>query len=79
VWIPPSLPPRAGCQPRVIDPFVRVVEEWLRSDITLKGSGIYERLVAEYGFGGHYQRVKSSWLRPGRGSRSSWLKAMRTC
>jgi hypothetical protein len=31
---------------------------WLRRDITLKGSVIYERLVAEYGFTGHYQRVK---------------------
>ena len=58
VGIPPSAPPRAGSQPRVIDPFVPLVEAWLRADITLKGSVIYERLVAGYGFGGHYQRVK---------------------
>ena len=30
----------------------------MRSDVSLKDSVIYERLVAEHGFTGHYQRVK---------------------
>lgn len=55
---PPKAPARAGTQPRAIDPFVDVVEAWLRGDISLKASVIHERLVAEYGFTGHYQRVK---------------------
>jgi transposase len=55
---PPAAPSRVGTQPRVIAPFVEVIDAWLRQDITLKGSVIHERLVAEYGFTGHYQRVK---------------------
>ncbi len=35
-----------------------MIETELRSDVSLKGSVIYERLVAEHGFTGHYQRVK---------------------
>jgi hypothetical protein len=35
-----------------------VVEAWLRADLTIKGTVVHERLVAEYGFTGHYQRVK---------------------
>jgi len=56
--VPPAAPPRAGTQPRVITPFVGVVETWLRTDITLKATVIHERLVAEHGFTGNYQRVK---------------------
>jgi transposase len=55
---PPVRPSAAGSQPKVIAPFVGVVEAWLRSDITLKGSVIHERLAAEHGFTGSYQRVK---------------------
>ena len=58
VALPPRGPSRAGTQPRVIGPFIEVVEGWLRADITLKGSVIHERLVAEHGFTGSYQRVK---------------------
>lgn len=47
-----------GSQPRLIDPFVEVIETWLRTDITLKGAVVHERLVAEYEFTGNYQRVK---------------------
>ena len=53
--VPPVGPPRAGTQPRLIDPFVALIESWLRADITLKGTVIHERLVA---FSGNYQRVK---------------------
>lgn len=56
--VPPVAPARAGTQPKVITPFVGVIEAWLRNDITLKGSVVHERLVAEHGFTGHYQRVK---------------------
>src|SRR5680860_426492 len=56
--VPPVVPPRAGSQPKVITPFAGVIEVWLRKDITLKGSVIHERLAAEHGFTGSYQRVK---------------------
>jgi transposase len=56
--VPPAAPPRAGSQPKVITKFVGVIEAWLCADITLKGSVIHERLVAEHGFTGSYQRVK---------------------
>jgi transposase len=42
----------------VVEPFVEVIDAWLRADIELKGTVIFERLVADYGFTGHYQRVK---------------------
>jgi transposase len=42
----------------VIVPFMGVIEAWLRADIGLKGTVIHERLVAEHGFTGSYQRVK---------------------
>jgi len=55
---PPRAPSRAGTQPLVIAPFTGVVDGWLRRDVTLKASVIHERLAAEHGFTGHYQRVK---------------------
>ena len=56
--VPPAAPSRVGTQPQVITPVVGVVEAWLRKDVTLKGTVIHERLVAEHGFTGSYQRVK---------------------
>lgn len=58
VALPPQPPARAGSQPRVITPFVALIDAWLRADVALKGSVIHERLVADYGFAGSYQRVK---------------------
>ena len=55
---PPRAPSRAGCQPQVITAFAPLIEAWLRGDLSLKGSVIYERLVADHGFAGHYQGVK---------------------
>jgi transposase len=55
---PPAAPSRAGTQPRKIDALAGVVDSWLRRDVRLRASVIFERLVAEYGFDGHYQRVK---------------------
>jgi transposase len=56
--VPPTAPARAGTQPRLIEPYIELVESWLRADVWLKASVIHERLAAEYGFRGHYQRVK---------------------
>src|SRR5512135_1787837 len=55
---PPRAPSRAGTQPRVITPFAAVVDAELRRDIAIRGSVVHERLVAEHGFAGSYQRVK---------------------
>jgi hypothetical protein len=42
----------------VITPFVEVVEPMLRAEFTIKGTVVHERLVAEHGFTGSYQRLK---------------------
>ena len=47
---PPVAPSRLGSQPRVITPFIGLIDGWLRADITVKGTVIHERLVAEHGF-----------------------------
>jgi transposase len=56
--VPPKGPSRKGCLPQAIGPFTGVIDAWLRADVTLKASVIYERLVAGYGFTHSYQRVK---------------------
>lgn len=56
--VPPRATTRRGSPPARITPLSAVVEGWLRADITLKGSVIHERLVAEYGYDASYQRVK---------------------
>ena len=56
--VPPAGTPRIGSQPLSITPFIPLVEAWLRADLRIKGTVVHERLVAEYGFTGHYQRVK---------------------
>src|SRR5438552_14670721 len=58
VALPPRAQSRAGSLPQLITPFAPVIDAWLRQDVCLKGSVIYERLVAEHGYSGHYQRVK---------------------
>jgi len=55
---PPVAPSRRGTVARKIDVLAPVVDAWLATDPRLKASVIHERLVAEYGFDGHYQRVK---------------------
>src|SRR4051794_11362659 len=56
---PPRAPSRAGTQPRLVDPFVEVIDTWLETEPRLRASVIHERLVADYGFTGHYQRIKN--------------------
>jgi transposase len=55
---PPSAPSRRGTVARKVDPVAPVIDALLAADPRLKASVIHERLVAEHGFTGHYQRVK---------------------
>jgi len=55
---PPGAPPRIGTQPRKIEHLAPVVDGWLATEITLRATVIHERLAAEHGFTGSYQRVK---------------------
>jgi transposase len=54
----PPAPAKRGPGPRKIDPYAHLVDTWLRTQPKLKASVIHERLVADHGFCGHYQRVK---------------------
>lgn len=59
----PVGPPVAGSRPEVrssqlVASVAPVIDAWLRAELLLKGTVIHERLVAEYGFTGNYQRVK---------------------
>jgi transposase len=55
---PPAASSRKGCVARKVDAFAPVIDAWLAADPRLRASVIHERLVAEHGFDGHYQRVK---------------------
>jgi transposase len=55
---PPTAPSRKGCVARKVDAVAPVIDAWLAADPRLKASVIHERLVAQHGFDGHYQRVK---------------------
>jgi hypothetical protein len=54
----PPAPAKRGPGPRLIDPYAHLIDAWLRRQPKLKASVIWERLVTEHGFPGHYQRVK---------------------
>jgi len=54
----PTAPTKRGPGPRKTDPYAHLIDAWLRRQPKLKASVIWERLVAEHGFCGHYQRVK---------------------
>jgi transposase len=43
---------------RKVDAVAPVIDAWLAADPRLRASVIHERLVAEHGFTGHYQRIK---------------------
>jgi hypothetical protein len=55
---PPAAPARVGTQARKTDKVAHLIDAWLADDLSLRASVIHERLVAGYGFDGHYQRVK---------------------
>lgn len=40
--VPPAPPSRLGSQPRLIEPFIELVESWLRTDLSLKASVIHK-------------------------------------
>jgi hypothetical protein len=54
----PPVAPSRGTVARKIASVAPVVDAWLAADPQLKASVIHERLVAEHGCTGHYQRVK---------------------
>src|SRR6266545_4520520 len=54
----PPAPAKRGPGPRKTDPYAYLIDGWLRRQPRLKASVIWERLVAEHGFTGHYQRVE---------------------
>jgi transposase len=54
----PPAPAKRGRGRRKLDPYAHLIDAWLRRQPKLKASVIHERLVAEHGFQGHYQRVK---------------------
>lgn len=54
---PPAVTGRAPAA-RVIDPYTAVIDAWLAKSPRLQASVIHQRLVAEHGFGGSYQRTK---------------------
>jgi transposase len=54
----PPAPVKRGRGPRKTDPYAHLIDAWLRKQPKLKASVIHERLVADHGFQGHYQRVK---------------------
>ncbi|MGW7201707.1 hypothetical protein [Streptomyces chryseus] len=55
---PPRRSPNGRSRARVIDEFAPLVDAMLRAEVLMKAAVIHERLVAEYGFSGNYQRVK---------------------
>ncbi|HET7517886.1 MAG TPA: IS21 family transposase [Actinomycetes bacterium] len=54
----PPVPAKRGPGRRKLDPYAHLVDAWLAKQPRLRATVIYERLVAEHGFAGHYQRVK---------------------
>ncbi|MGW2207638.1 IS21 family transposase [Streptomyces sp. NPDC001774] len=56
--VPSRGSPRRGCIPQAVTEYAPLIDAWLRADITLRGTVVHERLVDQYGFPGHYQRVK---------------------
>ena len=55
---PPEPPPSASRGKQSITAYAPVIDAWLRAEILLKGTVIYERLAGDYGFTANYQRVK---------------------
>ncbi|WP_455569918.1 IS21 family transposase [Streptomyces wedmorensis] len=55
---PPRRAPNGQPYRRIVDEVAPLIDAMLRAEILLKGAVIHERLVAEYGFTGSYQRIK---------------------
>ncbi|MFD9474068.1 hypothetical protein [Streptomyces goshikiensis] len=55
---PPGTSSRRGTRRQVVVDVAPVIDAMLRAEILIKGTVVHERLVKEYGFTAHYQRVK---------------------
>lgn len=55
---PPRRSPNGRSKARVIDEFAPLVDSMQRAEILMKAAVIHERLTAQYGFTGNYQRTK---------------------
>ncbi|MGW5063964.1 IS21 family transposase [Streptomyces sp. NPDC004096] len=55
---PPRRSPSGRSRARLIDEFAPVIDSMLRAEILMKAAVIHERVAAEYGFTGNYQRTK---------------------
>jgi transposase len=72
----PPAPAKRGPGPHKTGPSAHLIDAWLRAQPKLKASVIWERLLADHGFTGHYQRVKvyvrENRLGGGQPSPSRW-------
>ncbi len=55
---PPQRTSSGKPRSRVVDEVAPLIDAMLRAEILIKGAVVHERLVAQYGFTGNYQRVK---------------------
>jgi transposase len=55
---PPALSARRQARAKMIDPYAELIDTWLRAERRLQATVIHQRLVADHGFAGSYQRVK---------------------
>lgn len=74
---PPKRAPGSRPRPWTIDEFAPLIDAMLRAEVLLKGTAIHERLVADYGFTGNYQRGSSICKKVVRRSRPRWASVRR--
>jgi hypothetical protein len=55
---PPAVTAAKPVRKKVIEPYTELVDTWLRNERRLRATVIHQRLVADHGFGGSYQRTK---------------------
>lgn len=55
---PPQRMANGSVRRAMVDEFAPLIDAMLRAEILIKASVMHERLVAEYGFSGSYQRIK---------------------
>lgn len=57
----PVAPPKkkaSTARKQIVLEYAPIIDAWLRAEVLLKAAVIHERLVDQYAFPGHYQRVK---------------------
>ena len=55
---PPAVTASRPTRPKVIDPYTGLIDAWLTKERRLQATVIHQRLVADHGFCGSYQRTK---------------------